>query len=126
MAANSTPIRVDREIYESAKAAAEVGTRSIPQQVGHWARIGRALEMSQHVSTSDIERVLTGDDSYDGLSEHEQAVVRARWDEISYEHRQSLNLEAEFRASGRQYSGLDEAGQVVVHSRHETDSLTSA
>ena len=126
MATSSSPIRIDKDLYDSAKAAADLADRSIPQQVSHWARIGRALEMTPRTSITDIERVLTGDASYDDLSDHEQAVVRARWAEISEERRRSLNLAEEFRAAGRQYSGLDDEGNVVVYTPRGADPLISA
>ena len=126
MATSSSPIRIDAEIYDSAKVAAELCDRSIPQQVSHWARVGRALEMSVQVSVTDIERVLNGNASYDDLDDREQAVVRARWEEIAEGRRLSLNLAEEFRASGRQYSGLDDDGNVVVFPPREAGALVSA
>ena len=35
-------IRIDDALYETAKARAKAEMRSIPQQVGYWAKIGRA------------------------------------------------------------------------------------
>ncbi|WP_419837889.1 TA system antitoxin ParD family protein [Candidatus Poriferisodalis sp.] len=125
MTTSSSPIRIDEEIYNSAKVAARLCDRSIPQQVSHWARIGRALEMAPQISLADIQRVLDGNASYDDLNEQEQALVRARWDEIAENRRRSLNLAEEFRASGRQYSGLDDDGNVVVFPSREAGALAS-
>jgi hypothetical protein len=38
----SISIRIDDALYETAKARAKAEMRSIPQQVGYWAKIGRA------------------------------------------------------------------------------------
>jgi hypothetical protein len=38
----SISIRIDDALYETAKARARAEMRSIPQQVGYWAKIGRA------------------------------------------------------------------------------------
>ena len=71
MAMSSSPIRIDKEIHDSAKVVAESQDRSAAQQVSHWARVGRAVEMAPHVSLSDIEDVLDGRSSYDGLNDLE-------------------------------------------------------
>ena len=38
----SISIRFDDALHETAKARAKAEMRSIPQQVGYWAKIGRA------------------------------------------------------------------------------------
>ena len=38
----SISIRIDDALYETAKARAKAEMRSIPQQIGYWAKIGRA------------------------------------------------------------------------------------
>jgi hypothetical protein len=37
-------VRVDADLFESAKAAGAVAGRSAAQQIRHWARIGREFE----------------------------------------------------------------------------------
>jgi hypothetical protein len=37
----SISIRIDDALYETAKSRARAEMRSIPQQVGYWAKIGR-------------------------------------------------------------------------------------
>jgi len=41
---SSNSIRVDAELFESARRQAELMSRSAAQQFEHWARLGRALE----------------------------------------------------------------------------------
>jgi len=38
----SISIRIDDKLYETAKVRAKAEMRSIPQQIGYWAKIGRA------------------------------------------------------------------------------------
>ncbi len=38
----SISIRIDDALYETAKTRAKAEMRSIPQQIGYWAKIGRA------------------------------------------------------------------------------------
>lgn len=116
----SPPTRIPGDVYESAAAEASRASRTVPQQIAHWARIGRELEASPAVSQRDIKRVLAGDGSYDDLSEREQAIIRAAWGEQMAQRRASLDLAAEFRAAGETWTEADDQGNVVV--RGETSS----
>ncbi|EMY35634.1 hypothetical protein D477_003028 [Arthrobacter crystallopoietes BAB-32] len=114
MTRTSQPTRLPSDVYESAVAAARVASRTVPQQIAHWARIGRELEMSPQVNHRAIARVLSGADSYDSLGEQEQAIVREEWTERVTALREELNYEAAFAAAGEPYSEADEDGNVVV------------
>ena len=74
--ATSMPIRIDEELYDSAKVVGASMSRSATQQVAHWARIGRELESSRSISTRDVAAVLAGEVTYDDVGTREQAVVR--------------------------------------------------
>lgn len=115
MSRASQPTRLPADVYESAVAAAPIASRTVPEQVAYWARIGREFEMSPQVNQRAIARVLAGDGSYDLLGEREQAVVRAVWSERLRARREGLNYEADFIAEGESYSEADEAGNVIVH-----------
>lgn len=108
------PTRLPADIYESAAAQAEADSRTVPQQIAHWARIGRELELSPQVNHRAIAQVLAGDGSYDRLGEREQAVVRAGWAERIAERRAQLNFEAGFVAAGESYSEADEDGNLII------------
>lgn len=111
----SQPTRLPADVYESAVAAARVASRTVPQQIAHWARIGRELEMSPRVNHRQVARVLAGAGSYDSLSEYEQAIVREEWADRTSKLRAGLNYQTRFTAAGESYSEADEAGNVVVH-----------
>lgn len=115
MSRTSQPTRLPADIYESAVTEAPTASRTVPQQIAHWARIGRELERSPQVNHRAIAQVLAGDGSYDLLGEREQAVVRGAWAERMTALREGLNYEAEFAASGESYSEADEDGNVIVH-----------
>jgi hypothetical protein len=87
-------------------------SRSTAQQVAHWARIGRELERSPNVSHADIAAVLAGSASYDGLTEHEQAIVRAQWHEDMAARLASVDLSSEL--AGRRFAELDADGNAVI------------
>ncbi|MCR1786345.1 ParD-like family protein [Nocardioides carbamazepini] len=111
----SPPTRLPSDVYESAAEEARRSSRTTPQQIAHWARIGRELERSPQVNHRAIEQVLAGDGSYDLLGEREQAVVRGAWSARVSALRAGLNYESEFVASGESYSEADEAGNLIVH-----------
>lgn len=115
MTRSSQPTRLPADVYESASAAARVTSRTVPQQIAHWARIGRELEMSPQVNHRQVARVLSGTGSYDALSEQEQAIVRDEWTERMAARRAALDYAAQFSSTEESYSELDEDGKLVIH-----------
>lgn len=126
MATNSPPTRLDGDLYESARAVAPTMSRSISQQITHWARIGRELEASDSVSQRAIGEVLAGARRYDDLTAHEQAAVRAEWAEGVAERREGIDLAATFEAEGRPYATLDDDGNVVIRNGGGVDLETAS
>jgi len=108
------PTRIEMGLFEAAKQAGEVHSRSAAQQIDHWARIGRELEASPAVTHDQVARVLAGTASYDVLGETAQAVVRARWDEDIAERAAALDLGAELVAAGDSWVEADAEGNLVV------------
>ncbi len=111
----SNPIRIDDDIYQSARAAAPNMDRSAAQQVSHWARLGREVEESRSPAHREIAAVLAGEAHYDDLDDpRSQAIVRAVWAEQMKQWREGLNLKEQFEAEGRSYVEMGEDGQAVV------------
>lgn len=115
MSRSSQPTRLPADVYESATSAARITSRTVPQQIAHWARLGRELEISPQVNHRQIARILAGTGSYDSLSEQEQAIVRGEWADRMVVLKQTLNYAAQFSAAGESYSEIDEDGNVVIH-----------
>jgi hypothetical protein len=115
MSRTSQPTRLPSDVYESAAAAAALSSRTVPQQIAHWARLGREVEMSPQVNARAVARVLAGADSYDEIGEHEQAIVRSKWDERASKLRSELDYAERFASAGESYSELDDSGEVRVH-----------
>jgi ParD-like antitoxin of type II bacterial toxin-antitoxin system len=113
------PTRIQSDLFDAAKHAGEIHSRSAAQQIDHWARIGRELEASPAVTHDHVARVLAGTASYDLLGETAQAVVRARWDEDIAERTAALDLEADLIAAGDSWAEADAEGKLVV--RHATE-----
>ena len=112
--ATTSALRIDDELYASAKLVGDVMSRSASQQLAHWARIGRELEASAAVSIAAVGATLNGARNYDSLGVEEQALVRAQWSERMTQLREGLNFAAEFATAGESYSEIDEAGNVVT------------
>jgi hypothetical protein len=112
MATAAAPIRLDRELAVAARDAAQTMSRSVAEQVSHWARLGRELERSPQVSVAQVQAVLRGDAGYDGLNLQEQALVRTSWDEQVNGRLAQLDLAQDFAAEGHRYAELDEQGQL--------------
>ncbi len=113
MAANS-PMRLDAELTAAARTTAGSMSRSLSQQIAHWARIGRELERSPGVTVAAVQAVLDGRGDYDALKVQEQAIVRATWAERIEDTRKSLRLDRVLPALGRKVVELDADGAVTV------------
>lgn len=113
--ASTIPTRVDRDLLDSARVVGDTMSRSAPQQLAHWARIGREVELGSSVTQSKIADTLAGRTSYDDLNPDEQAIVRSSWASRAEQLRNSLNLADNFAAEGRTYVDLDDNGRVVLH-----------
>ena len=111
----SQPTRLPADVYESAAAAAAAESRTVPQQIAHWARIGQAVEAG-NISRRDIQRVLDGHAPYSSLEEREQAIVRSEWDERIDDALAKLNFADEFAANGDEWVIGDGHGGAVTRS----------
>lgn len=114
MPATNSPMRLDPELTASARSTAKSMSRSLSQQVTHWARIGRELERSPGVAVAAVQAVLEGKGGYDELNTQEQAVVRANWAERIEAARTGLRLDRLLTEQGREVVELDADGAVVV------------
>jgi hypothetical protein len=108
------PTRIDQALFDAAKAAGELQSRSATQQLDHWARIGRELEASPTVTHDSIARVLAGQAPYDALGDRDQAVVRVSWDQQITERIGGLDFEGQLRTAGRPWPEADADGNVVM------------
>ncbi len=108
----SAPIRIDDEIDSAARSAAKRLSRSVAEQVSHWARLGRELERSPDVSVARVRAVLAGRRSYDTLAVPEQALVRTKWSADIEQRLATLDLAREFAARGHAHAELDDQGRV--------------
>lgn len=114
MATAAAPIRLDRELAAAARDAAHTMSRSVAEQVSHWARLGRELERSPQVSVAQVQAVLRGEAEYDALGAPAQALVRTAWDEAISERLAALDLGRDKAAAGLAYAEAGPDGEVRV------------
>jgi hypothetical protein len=115
----TVPIDVPSELLAEAGAVSEAMNRSVAQQIAHWARVGREVELAASVSVQSLRAVFAGRRSYDELSGEEQAVVRAQWVERMDVLRGGLVYTDVFSQQERSSVELDDERNVV---RREPDS----
>lgn len=101
-------------------------SRSAAQQIAHWAKIGREIEASEGVSGRAVAEVLAKRRSYDGLSDEEQAIVRAEWAQRIEERLETLDIPGELSAQGQSWVELDEDGRVVERGQAIEESVAGA
>lgn len=114
MTTSSIPVRLDAELTTSARQVASAMSRSISEQLSHWARLGRELERSPDVSLARIRQALLGAAQYDALSAEEQAVVRTQWAERMNLLRSQMRLDRDYKSKQYRYAELDDKGKVIV------------
>jgi len=82
---SSNSIRVNAKLFEQARAAGEVLSRSAAQQIEHWSKIGAAVEAAG-LTVAQATQLLTADDRANTVTE------AALW--TGKRARQSRDLEA--------------------------------
>lgn len=111
---STMPTRVDQGLFEAAKAAGALYSRSAAQQLAHWARLGRELEASPSVTQDAIARVLAGQALYDDLPDPAQALVRVEWEDRVDATLSKLDFTDGLRAAGKPWAEADEDGGLVM------------
>jgi len=111
---STMPTRVDQGLFEAAKAAGALYSRSAAQQLAHWARLGREMEASPSVTQDAIARVLAGQALYDDLPDPAQAVVRVEWDDRVGATLAELDFTESLHAAGKPWPEADEDGNLVM------------
>lgn len=111
----------DALFVKDARAAAELHSRSLADQIMHWARIGRAIEMSGHFDHSKIVQVLSGAFETTVLTADEKAVWSAGFlQKLSDPAPEEQTFFADLQKSGKAV-GLDASGKIVRAAVRRTD-----
>ena len=94
------PTRINQDLFDAARTAGELHSRSAAQQLDHWLDSAWVLEASPALTHHAVERVLSGEVPYDALGGPEQALARVAWDEEIAERVSALDFEERLRKTG--------------------------
>ena len=109
----SSAVKLQDDLIESARSEAKLWSRSMTQQVEHWARIGRAIERARLASSERVRAALTAQLAFDALDGDERALVLAGLEAEIVSPDGDAILAAELAARSLAPSYLDAAGRVT-------------
>jgi hypothetical protein len=116
------PTRVAADLFEAAAVEGARQSRSAKQQLDHWARVGRAVSMTQTAARRRIEASLAGELPERDLTAEERAVFNAEVDAAVSEATRRISFGEVLAARGVTTVALDDAG---VLTRYHPDGTTS-
>lgn len=110
------PTRFAADLFESAAVEGQRQSRSAKQQLDHWARVGRAVEMQGPASWRRTQ-------SATELSAQEALVTNAEIDVAIWEQVQRVSFGSVLASEGVTTVALDETGALL---RYHPDGSVSA
>ena len=110
------PTRFAADLLESAAVEGQRQSRSAKQQLDHWARVGRAVEMQGPASWRRTQ-------SATELSAQDALVANAEIDVAIWEQVQRVSFGSVFASEGVTTVALDETGALL---RYHPDGSVSA
>jgi pimeloyl-ACP methyl ester carboxylesterase len=121
-AASDRPTRVAADLLDSAAAEGARQSRSAKQQLDHWARVGRAVSMTQTAARRRVEAALAGTLPERELSAEERAVFNAEVDAAVSETARRVRFGEVLSGRGVTTVALDANG---VLTRYQPDGSSS-
>jgi hypothetical protein len=109
----SSAVKLSDELVEAARAESAVWSRSMTEQVEHWARIGRAIERSGAFSQERVRSALRGETAYDALTSEERVAVLGEIDREVFQPRGDAALSRVLLDDSVAPTGIDASGRVV-------------
>jgi hypothetical protein len=116
------PTRVAADLFDAAAVEGARQSRSAKQQLDHWARVGRAVTMTQTAARRRVEAALAGDLPERDLSTQERTVFNAELDTAISETAARVSFGDVMNKRGLATVALDENG---ILTRYEPDGSTS-
>ncbi len=108
----STAVKLSDELASAARAESEVWSRSMTQQIEHWARIGRAVERGGDVRIERVRAALEAELPFDDLGADERLVVLGELERRVVKPGGDPILARDLRGRGGALAGADDAGVV--------------
>jgi hypothetical protein len=120
--AQDRPTRVAADLFESATVEGARSSRSARQQIDHWARVGRAVSMTESAARRRVEAALAGQLDERELTREERIVLDAEIDAVISEKGRTISFGSELAKRGIATVALDHDG---VLTRYHADGTTS-
>ncbi|MVF14805.1 hypothetical protein FT643_21950 [Ketobacter sp. MCCC 1A13808] len=103
-------VNMSDEMMAMAEQEIVVSSRSLADQIEHWARIGRAIEESPSFDYQRVKAALTASIPYDDLNSAEKTVYLDEMDELSWAEPSAEEKAFYAKLTG---PGLDENGKII-------------
>ena len=108
-------VKLSTELVESARRESRLWSRSMTQQIEHWARIGRSIERSDAISVERIRAALSAELELDALDAEERAAATGQLEGLVFRPGGDADLARRLRDEGVPLSGVDADGRLVAH-----------
>ncbi|MEX1178951.1 MAG: hypothetical protein WEB09_10870 [Nitriliruptor sp.] len=115
MGRGTAPVRIDPDLYESARAVGAAEHRSAAQQVAVWIRLGRAVSMPATAVGQRISAAVAGEVPLGQLVDEERCVADATIDVAIEQAAESVPLGEQLAAEGVTTVALDDEGRLVEY-----------
>jgi hypothetical protein len=116
------PTRVAADLLDAAAVEGARQSRSAKQQLDHWARVGRAVSMTQTAARRRVEATLAGELPERALSVEERTVFNAEIDASISEAARRISFGEVLAARGVSTVALDDKGELT---RYHPDGTRS-
>src|SRR4051794_8446940 len=116
------PTRVAADLFDSATVEGKRQSRSAKQQLDHWARVGRAVSMTQTAARRRVESALAGALPERELTQEERAVFNAELAVAVADQARTVHFGEVLAGRGVTTVALDENG---VLTRYLPDGTSS-
>lgn len=120
--ASDRPTRVAADLLDAAAVEGARQSRSAKQQLDHWARVGRAVSMTQTAARRRVEAALSGTLPERELSAEERTVFNAEVDAAISETARRVRFGDVMAGRGITTVALDDNG---VLTRYHPDGTSS-
>lgn len=109
----STPTRVAADVAAVAAAVAPSESRTVAEQINHWARIGMQVERSGTVATRKVLAVAAGEAQFSTLDPQERETAHSIIDAEIAERVANERFGPAARMAGRTTVSLDDDGNLI-------------
>jgi hypothetical protein len=116
------PTRIAADLFEDATVEGARQSRSAKQQLDHWARVGRAVSMTQTAARQRVEAALAGTLPERDLTLEERTVFNAELDAAISQAARRISFGDVQAARGVTTVALDDNGDLTRYNPDGTSS----